>query len=280
MGRPRIKRKQIQSEDGWTIITHGISDMRLSKQDSEKSQSKPLIPTSEMETVQGLTPKKLLVEFEKLQDRWYPTSLARQIDSLIHTKKDGICWDIETAVCIGIGSFSRDWMNRWRSLWQLVLFVRVTNLPCTHPVKAQGNSIQVHAQDPAFTPTDINFLSLLNISVTSTPTTTEPPTIHTKISPKTFLYSPFVDWYLLLPVFLSNPTHNPNPALYIGNEILPDYTPYAHTPEKRSKLHECNEIGQRWVEGRQMVRLGGFEGHGDALEGLVVYWRVGGGDGA
>jgi hypothetical protein len=32
---------------------------------------------------------------------------------------------MKEAVCIGIGSLSADWEHRWRSMWQLVLFVEV-----------------------------------------------------------------------------------------------------------------------------------------------------------
>lgn len=64
--------------------------------------------------------------------------------------------------------------------------------------------------------------------------------------------------------------------LYVGNEILDDYGMYAQTSEKRERLEECNEVGRRWGEGREMVRLVEFEKHGNALNGMVVYWRVGG----
>jgi hypothetical protein len=120
-----------------------------------------------------------------------------------------------------------------------------------------------YAQDPAFTTLDKDFLALLNIQVLDAD-------LESKITDNSFVYSPFVDWFLLLPSFLKDKS----PVLYIGNEILDDYGPYAQTSEKKERLGECNEIGRKWLEGREMVRLGEFEMHANALNGMVVYWKV------
>ena len=152
MARGRVKRQQVAAEDGWTVITHGLSNVSLDD-DHQKSKGKTA-KTSPLSTipgmVSGLTPEKLLVEFKTLQERWEDTLLARQIDDVFSGRKehdageeketekekegngDGheMCWGVNEAVCIGIGSFSRDWAHRWRSLWQLVLFVDVVG-KCT-----------------------------------------------------------------------------------------------------------------------------------------------------
>lgn len=83
------------------------------------------------------------------------------------------------------------------------------------------------------------------------------------------MFSPFVDWYILLPVFLKGK----DPVLYVGNEILDDYGAFAQTEEKRAKLEECNESGSRWMVQREMTKMGDFELHPHALNGMVVYWR-------
>lgn len=83
-----------------------------------------------------------------------------------------------------------------------------------------------------------------------------------------------MDWFLLLPTFLADR----DPVLYIGNEILDDYSMYAQSEEKKEKLQECNEVGKKWLVGRQVVKLCEFEKHGNALNGMVVYLRVTGDD--
>lgn len=123
-GSGRVKRKQIQSDDGWTVITHGLSNMSLNS--SEKNEKQGSLP----DIVKDLTAEKLLEEFKMLQERWEDTALAAQIKQIVEGKKSkdddgGDGWGVTEGVCIGIGSFSRDWAHRWRSLWQLVLFVDV-----------------------------------------------------------------------------------------------------------------------------------------------------------
>lgn len=61
--------------------------------------------------------------------------------------------------------------------------------------------------------------------------------------------------------------------LYVGNEILDDYGMYAQSSEKKERLDECNEVGRKWLAGRRVVKLTEFEKHGNALNGMVVYWR-------
>jgi hypothetical protein len=78
-----------------------------------------------------------------------------------------------------------------------------------------------------------------------------------------------VDWFLLLPTFLKSK----DPVLYAGNEILDDYSVYAQTKEKKERLEECNEVGKKWVDGREKVALREFEKHGNALNGMVIYWK-------
>ncbi|USP77784.1 hypothetical protein yc1106_05058 [Curvularia clavata] len=258
-GGGRAKRKQIQSEDGWTVITHGLSKVLLDEKDS-KQDAGSLLP----QIVKDLTVEKLTAEFKLLQERWEDTALATQVIEIIGEQKE---WDVREAVCIGIGSFSRDWAHRWRSLWQLVLFVDVVG---RRTVKQENKDMEVscYAQDPAFTSLDTEFLSLLSI-------TTLESGLENKITLESFVYSPFVDWFLLLPTFLVGR----DPALYVGNEILDDYDIFAQSREKRECLEECNKIGRKWLEGRRMVKLKEFEKHANALNGMVVYWREGKDDG-
>jgi len=272
-GRGRVKRKEVQSDDGWTVITHGLASISLDGKGKEADAGS--LPTK---IVEGLTAEKLLDDFRLLQERWEDTLLAKQVQAIVEKRSADSKWDVEEAVCIGIGSFSRDWAHRWRSLWQLVLFVDVVgrrmssslSLACTRTdyriVKDENKDlkIQCFAQDPAFTPLDIEFLSHLSITVLDSD-------LQTHITSKSFVYSPFVDWFLLLPTFLKSK----DPVLYVGNEILDDYSVYAQTKEKKERLEECNEVGKKWIKGREKVALREFEKHGNALNGMVVYMRKG-----
>lgn len=116
--RPRIKRRAVQNDDGWTVITHGLSKVSL-KDDEKNSNAMP-------STVVGLTVELLSKDFRARQEKWQDTACARQIDTVVEKKRNREGKrNVKNALCIGIGSFSRDWEHRHRALWQLVLFVWV-----------------------------------------------------------------------------------------------------------------------------------------------------------
>jgi hypothetical protein len=245
-GRGRVKRQEVESEDGWRVITHGFAKMNVDGKDKKKKPAKKIAGQLPTRTVKDLTAAKLAAEFEKLQERWKEAGIARQLDDLE-------CGELKEAVCIGIGSFSRDWEHRWRSLWQLVLFVHVAS---------KSPSIRMYAQDPAFTALDIEFLNSLNVEVVDT-------SIETHITPETFVFSPFVDWFILLPIFMKER----DPSVYIGNEVLDDYSSYANFDEKKGKVDECNDLGKTFLHGRDIVKLKDFEHHAHAFNGMVVYTK-------
>lgn len=83
------------------------------------------------------------------------------------------------------------------------------------------------------------------------------------------MFAPFVDWDLLLSVFLKDK----DPEVYVGNDVLDDYTPYANTETKMKVLEECNGLGKRFLQGRGGVRVPEFGVHAHALNGLVVYLK-------
>lgn len=124
-----------------------------------------------------------------------------------------------------------------------------------------SKEVKLYAQEPAFTSLDHEFLALLSINVCA-------DDIATHITPDSFVFSPFVDWFMLLPLFLKEK----DPVLYVGNEILDDYGAFAQSEEKREKLKECNELGQQWLEKRCGAKLREFEMHPHALNGMIVYW--------
>jgi len=203
------------------------------------------------DSVDGLTAATLLSDFKARQERWKTTDCSKQVRNLM--EKRGC--PVEEAVCIGIGSFSRDWEHRHRSLWQLVLFVHVVE-----QLRTQCPEIKLYAQEPAFTPIDTSFLGLLGFEALGAG-------IEMHIGMHTFVYAPFVDWHLLLPLFLQGK----DPPLYVGNEILDDYTVYAQVEEKKKKVDECNQLGHAFLQHRDMVKLGAFSLHAHALNGMVAY---------
>ena len=121
-GRGRVKRQQVEADDGWTFITHGLSNLSVDgKKGKGRNQKHNASQMGSMPTtiVSGLTVEKLLQDFNSRTERWKDTACAYHLDDILAKGE----WNVNEAVCIGIGSFSRDWEHRHRAMWQLVLFV-------------------------------------------------------------------------------------------------------------------------------------------------------------
>ncbi|KAF2271521.1 uncharacterized protein EI97DRAFT_350161, partial [Westerdykella ornata] len=197
-------------------------------------------------TLPGLTVQKLCADSSTMERQFRDTGYARRLYAILQRGT----WDIDTAVCVGIGSFSAEWQNRWRSMWQLVLFLGVV-AQCGYNDSAE---IRLCAQEPCFSSLDEEFLQTLGISVVAEGT-------ERHISPRTFLYAPFLEHAVLMSVFL----RDKDPKLYIGNEIRSDH--------KTPALVEYNGIGRKFARGRRYWVLSDFELHNDALNGMFVYFR-------
>lgn len=124
-GRGRVKRQQVDTDDGWTVITHGLSNLSVSngKRKGKAGRGNAQAGLMPTDLVQGLTPEKLLQDFTNRTEKWKTTSCAQHLESVLAKRE----YDVENAVCIGIGSFSRDWEHRHRAMWQLVLFMSVAS---------------------------------------------------------------------------------------------------------------------------------------------------------
>ncbi|KAF2714479.1 hypothetical protein K504DRAFT_366688 [Pleomassaria siparia CBS 279.74] len=247
----RVKRKKVQASDGWTIVTH--AEQKGGAGGKIQEDEGLLRDARVTRMVEGLTVVKMQEDFKKLQARWTETNCAKDFREMLGKKK----WDVKEAVCIGIGSFSLDWEHRHRSMWQLVLFLDVVNMASKDPA-----AISLYAQEPIFTTLDESFLKTLHITVVSN-------SIETFITDSSFVFAPFVDWHLLLPMFLKNK----DPKLYVGNTILDDYSSYASTEEKQKAYEECNGLGKSFLQARDAAKIPEFELHAHALNGLMAYWK-------
>ena len=117
-----MKRQQVEADDGWTVITHGLSNLSVGgKKGKGRNQKHNAAQAGSMPTtiVSDLTAEKLLQDFNNRTERWKDTACLHHLDSVLAKRE----WNVNEAVCIGIGSFSRDWEHRHRAMWQLVLFM-------------------------------------------------------------------------------------------------------------------------------------------------------------
>jgi hypothetical protein len=110
----RAKRTQVQAGDGWTVVAGSGS----AKEEISGETLRDARPTR---TVDGITVSKMCEEFSSMETQWKNTACAKHLAKMLSLRD----WSVKEAVCIGIGSFSLDWQHRYRSLWQLVLFMAV-----------------------------------------------------------------------------------------------------------------------------------------------------------
>ncbi|KAI7627364.1 hypothetical protein KC343_g6021, partial [Hortaea werneckii] len=103
-------------------------------------------------------------------------------------------WQIERAVCLAVGSFSRDnWQSRQRSLMQFVAFVDIVK----HLQQDGEGQIQCFAQEPQFTESDQTYLASIGIQVIEHQSAANSKAlgpIHEHLGPSTFIFEPFMDF--------------------------------------------------------------------------------------
>lgn len=135
-----MKRQQVDTEDGWTVITHGLSNLSVGhgKKKGKAGRSNAQVGSMPTDLVNGLTAEKLLQDFNNRTEKWETTACAQHLRSVLKKRE----WGVESAVCIGIGSFSRDWEHRHRAMWQLVLFMSVVSY-CTS--RRNSYCLYIHA---------------------------------------------------------------------------------------------------------------------------------------
>ncbi|OCK85258.1 hypothetical protein K432DRAFT_421950 [Lepidopterella palustris CBS 459.81] len=286
-----VKRVQMPQEDGWTMVTH--TSGRRSGLNQSKDFSHPQriadfaeevdqlrnrgLPRAEFdaehkrlrkewgyyvptETKEGLTVTKLVEEYNQMKKRWDETHFAVELRLMILDKAP---WNVGEAIAFGTGSFCIDSENRFRSLWQLVLFMHVIKY-----LSRDGSTIALYAQEPLFHELDEQFLRELNVSV-----------LHgdaaSYIKPTSFVYSPFMDWSILLPKILKDK----DPMLYVGNRVYPDVKPFANADVMKklnkkppsTSIEDCNDIARKFRKHREGIKFPKFELHGTALEGIEMY---------
>lgn len=124
-GRGRVKRQQVDTDDGWTVITHGLSNLSVGSGKKKGKAGRSNVQAGSMPTdlVHGLTAEKLLLDFQNRTEKWKTTTCAQHLEDVLKRNESVVT----EAVCIGIGSFSRDWEHRHRAIWQLVLFMGVVS---------------------------------------------------------------------------------------------------------------------------------------------------------
>lgn len=159
-------------------------------------------------------------------------------------------------------------------MWQFVVFLWLVE-EVQSEFQEKDGKIRCHAQEPRFTPTDVEVLKHFNVTVL--------PELNGKeyITEGTLLYAPFLPWSLLLGEFL----RMGSPGVCVCNDVGESVEMLAMRIRHGTKsidsegillldedLKVCEKIGRVFLEGRRAVKIPEFEFHGECLK-LMIYFQ-------
>lgn len=114
------KRVIAESEDGWSRVERSVGN---------RSGGATTTVTETLPPVDGsLTVHKLQEEHARCRKQWAESSARQSLQRLVTRQMPEAGWPLDKAVCVALGSPSRAWSNRTRSVWQLVMFVDLVDM--------------------------------------------------------------------------------------------------------------------------------------------------------
>ncbi|KAK4997995.1 hypothetical protein LTR66_002691 [Elasticomyces elasticus] len=153
-----------------------------------------------------MTVAGLMTKFAKRRTFFFAGGFVARLQYIISISIDLAKVKITNAVCLALGSMSVTWHETFmsdNSMFQLLLFLTIVD----YLERETGQEINRFAQDPAFTDTDEKFLEANGITVLRR------PQAERAITPTTFLYTPYGQLNVVLPLFQYKP------AVYVGHDI-------------------------------------------------------------
>lgn len=267
-----VKRKTVELSDGWSVITSSKSKPFASHAhtanlhlDHEADYSQP---TTEQVT-------SIIAEVNTHLERWRATQPATDLANTLQRRKVKNGGVVDNAICAGLGSLNTESLvHKKTRMWQFVVFLWLVE---EAQRKENDSDVQeafkCYAQEPRFTPTDVEVLKHFDIVVL--------PELNGRnfVNEKTLLFAPFLPWSLLLNDFLQAGT----PAICVTNdvaesvEMLQMGIKHATKPFdsegislQEEDLRECERVGRTFLEKRTGVAFPAFEFHAECLK-LMVY---------
>ncbi|RMY09928.1 hypothetical protein D0868_03975 [Hortaea werneckii] len=210
------------------------------------------------------------------EDSW--TVIGRDLRRIMDKKRPDEGWRIERAVCLAVGSFSRDnWQSRQRSLMQFVAFVDIVK----HLQDDGEGQIQCFAQEPQFTESDQTYLASIGVQVIehhSDANSKALGPIHEHLGPSTFVFEPFMDFDFngMQSLFSTDPN------FYIGSSAKRWIELSKRHVQSESQATESKAAGLPALSAEKALDFGRtraschfpvFEEEPLIFEGLDLFWK-------
>lgn len=208
---------------------------------------------------------QLTTRLSELQDLYNQSQLSQSINQQIRILlKAGM--PITRIVSLGLGSLTVV-KGQSRRLKQLAILLAIRD----HLQKVRGETIEVYAQDPAFTRSDETLLADVGIQVLRTPSGSDLGEAAGFISPNTLIYSPFLtlEAYKQLILKTSTPMQH-----LIGDDFDALLQKWPKRSPERKQVEGLMKVGLSKYR-RRAVAGEGFWREGDETFPMAVYSRPG-----
>ncbi|KAE9972530.1 hypothetical protein BLS_003975 [Venturia inaequalis] len=265
-----VKRKTVELSDGWSVITSSKS-----KPLTAHTTNPHLDPDADYSPPTPERVTTVVAEVNTYLERWRHSQCATGLPNILRRRKAKDGGVVDNAICAGLGSLNTESLAQKRTrMWQFVVFLwLIDEVRDRESGKDGRGAFMCYAQEPRFTPTDVEVLKHFGILVL--------PALNGEefINEKTLLYAPFLPWSLLLKDFL----HAGTPAICVSNDVGESVEMLQMRMKHGTKsldseglslqeedLKECERVGRTFLEKRKGVAFPAFEFHAECLK-LMVY---------
>lgn len=266
-----VKRKTVELADGWSVITSSKSKPITIHLHNHASANPHIDSEADYSPPTSGHTASLIAEVNTYLERWRSSQCATDLSQILLRRKARVERQIDNMICAGLGSLNTESLAQKKTrMWQFVVFLWLVE-----QVRDGDKKIQCYAQEPRFTPTDIEVLKHFDITVL--------PELNGKdvVNESALLYAPFLPWSLLLKDFLQAGV----PAICVSNDVAESVDMLQMRIKHGTKsidsegillndvdLKECERAGRSFLEKREGIVFPVFEFHAECLK-LMVYFE-------
>jgi hypothetical protein len=258
----------VELSDGWNLVTN--SKARTPQTTKFNSSPSAALECNE-ENISALTS-----EVDRCVKLWESSQCCLKLIAILERSRNSR-EQIDVAICLGLGCISRtdSYDLRKSSLWQLAVFLSMARYLSVQEDSATERTITLFAQEPRFAPLDIAVLKSYGVEVL------EKMNARDLMTPKTFIFAPFLPWPVLLQDILLDRVL----AICISLDVrvcleqveIMIKSGKEDVVEGKTVSVElmktCFKVGEDFLDGKNDVEFPEFELHSNALRGLRIYTR-------
>ena len=158
-------------EEQWTKVQRksrrsGKAQTQVASRLRQRAGAVEHVPGPRQAAASDLTPKAIQDQHNRIREQWLDSDCRRKLDDIISTKAETAL--VSQAVCFGIGTFDPEdgaWEVKRRTHVQLAAFLHIVGL-----LEAKQEApVKCFFQEPAFSPSDTEFIRELGHEVVGTP---------------------------------------------------------------------------------------------------------------